>query len=62
MSPLCKAEVESLIHLFALCLMAKALWFNSQWGVKSDALGFFSTLELIQFLFSPTFLGSLSLD
>ena len=55
--PLCKAEVESSIHLFALCLVAKALWFNSQWGVKSDALGFFSNLELIQFLFSPPFLG-----
>ena len=54
--PLCKTEVESSIHLFALCLVAKALWFNSNWGVRSDALGFSSTLELIHFLFSPPFL------
>ena len=60
--PLCKAEVESSIHLFTLCLVAKAFWFNSQWEVRSDALGFSSALELIQFLFYPTFLGSLSLD
>ena len=60
--PLCKAEVESSIHFFALCPVAKAFWFNSQWGVRSDALGFSSTLDLIHFLFSPSFLGSLNLD
>ena len=30
--------------------------------MRSDALGFSSALELIQFLFYPPFLGSLSLD
>ena len=30
--PLCKLEIESSIHLFVLCLVAKAIWFNSQQG------------------------------
>ena len=65
--PLCKAKVKSSIHLFALCPVAKVFWFNSQWGVRSNALGFSSTLELIQFLPPPLppprlFLGRLNLD
>ena len=60
--PLCKLEIESLIHLFVLCLVAKAIWFNSQQGVMTEALWFSSALELIQLFSSPPFVDCLSLD
>ncbi|KAK9986266.1 hypothetical protein SO802_031217 [Lithocarpus litseifolius] len=52
---LCNLFDESSFHIFALCPIAKSLWFRSQWGVKTDSLGFASIHDFINFLFSPSF-------
>ena len=49
--PSCKLKVESSIHLFALCPVARPVWFNSKWRLKMDSFGFSLTMDLIQFLF-----------
>ena len=53
--PLCNLFDESPLHIFALCPIAKSLWFHSQWGVRTDSLGLASIHDLINFLFSPPF-------
>ncbi|KAK9988528.1 hypothetical protein SO802_028767 [Lithocarpus litseifolius] len=53
--PLCNLSDESSLHIFALCPIAKSLWFRSQWGVKTDLLGLSSIQDFINFLFSPPF-------
>lgn len=52
---LCKADVESCLHLFALCTFIKAIWYNSQWGLTMDNMGLTSPPHLIQLLISPPF-------
>ena len=32
--PLYRLEIETSLHLFALCLVAKAVWFSSEWGLR----------------------------
>ncbi|XP_075640398.1 uncharacterized protein LOC142612167 [Castanea sativa] len=36
---LCNTGQESTIHLFINCPLARALWFNSQWGIRIDNWG-----------------------
>ena len=52
---LCKADVESCLHLFALCTFIKAIWYNSQWGPTMDNMGLTSPPHLIRLLISPPF-------
>lgn len=56
--PLCNSETESIVHLFALCPVAKAIWFNSQWGLRTEFLSIASTSDFIQFLFAPPFIDN----
>ena len=58
--PLCRLETETSLHLFALCLVAKALWFSSKWGLRMDSFGFSSEVDFIQFLYSSPFTNQLS--
>ena len=58
--PLCNLSDESSLHLFALCPIAKSLWFRSQWGGSTDSLGLASIHDLINFLFSPPFAEELT--
>ena len=58
--PFCNLSDESSLHLFALCPIAKSLWFCSQWGVRTNSLGLASIHELINFLFSPPFAEELT--
>ena len=51
--PLYKMETETSLHLFALCPVAKAVWFNSKWGLRMDSFGFSSEVDFILFLCSP---------
>ena len=51
--PLCKMETETSLHLFALCPVAKPVWFNSKWGLKMDSFGFSFEVDFILFLCSP---------
>ena len=58
--PLCNLSDETPLHIFALCPIAKSLWFPSQWGVRTDSLGLASIHDLINFLFSPPFAKELT--
>ena len=57
--PFCKMETETSLHLFALCPVAKAVWFDSKWGLRMDSFGFSSEVDFILFLVLPLFQTSL---
>ena len=57
--PLYKLETETSLHLFALCPVAKAVWFNSKWGLRMDSFGFSSEVDFILFCVPPLFQTSL---
>ena len=48
-----KMETETSLHLFALCPVAKAVWFNSKWGLRMDSFGFSSEVDFILFCVPP---------
>ena len=53
--PLYKLETETSLHLFDLCPVAKAVWFNSKWGLRMDSFGFSSEVDFILFCVPPLF-------
>jgi len=58
--PLCSSTNESSLHLFTVCTIAKAIWFQSQWGLRMEAIVFESTSDFIYFLISPPFVDNLN--
>ena len=48
---LCNLELESAPHLFLKCPIARAIWFATCWGFKSDQLG--STIDIIKCILEP---------
>ena len=46
-------EEETSLHLFVMCPLTKAIWFNSHQGFKFDGLGLSSSSQFIQTLISP---------
>ena len=58
--PLYRLETKTSLHLFALCPIAKVVWFSSKWGLRMDSFGFSSEVDFIQFLCSPLFTNQLS--
>nr|POE63825.1 putative ribonuclease h protein [Quercus suber] len=48
---LCNIEVESAPHLFLRCPIARAIWFATCWGFKSDQLGY--TNDIIKCILDP---------
>ena len=59
-SPLCSSTNESSLHLFTVCTIAKAIWFQSQWGLRMEAIVFKSTSDFICFLISPPLADNLN--
>ncbi|XP_030974728.1 uncharacterized protein LOC115994650 [Quercus lobata] len=57
---LCGLTTESSLHLFTICAIAKAVWFQSQWGLRMEEIGFESTSDFIGFLISPPFVDNLN--
>ena len=47
---LCGLESESVIHLFSLCPVTKAIWFGSKWGLSPQ---FFQHLPAGRILLNP---------
>ncbi|XP_050255022.1 uncharacterized protein LOC126700899 [Quercus robur] len=58
--PLCSLTDESSLHLFTVCTIAKAIWFQSQWGLRMEAIVFKSTSNFICLLISPPFVDNLN--
>uniref|UniRef100_A0A2N9ET81 Reverse transcriptase domain-containing protein n=2 Tax=Fagus sylvatica TaxID=28930 RepID=A0A2N9ET81_FAGSY len=52
--PLCKNDQESVVHIFLHCPIAKALWFGSQWGIRSEFLPISDASKLIEFILKPS--------
>lgn len=52
--PICGHQLETLIHLLWTCPLARALWFNSAWGIKTDSFQLDSPIQLIKNLISPS--------
>ncbi|XP_075650115.1 uncharacterized protein LOC142620668 [Castanea sativa] len=58
--PLCCSTDESTLHLFTVCTIAKAIWFQSKWGLRMEAFEFGSPSEFVCFLISPPFVDNLN--
>jgi hypothetical protein len=57
---LCDLLLETSLHIFWECSLAKALWYDSKWGIRIDSFPLVNPLSLIAFILSqPT---SLRLD
>jgi hypothetical protein len=52
--------LETSLHIFWECSLARALWFDSEWGIRTDFFPLANPLDLIAFLLSP--LARLGLD
>ncbi|KAF3973883.1 hypothetical protein CMV_002734 [Castanea mollissima] len=51
--PLCKDDEESSLHLFISCPFARAVRFNSQWGLRLENLNLNSPSHLIGVFLNP---------
>ena len=51
--PLCKDAEESSLHLFISCPFTRAMWFNSQWGLRLENLNLNSPSHLIGVFLNP---------
>uniref|UniRef100_A0A803P5V7 Reverse transcriptase domain-containing protein n=1 Tax=Cannabis sativa TaxID=3483 RepID=A0A803P5V7_CANSA len=36
--PLCDQQIETTMHLFWKCNLAKAIWFNTRWGIRTECV------------------------
>ena len=55
---LCGENIENCCHLFFKCNVAKALWFASYDGLRSDSIPISTNKDIVQFIVSPnSFLG-----
>ena len=51
-------NIENCCHLFFKCNVAKALWFASYDGLRSDSIPISTNKDIVQFIVSPnSFLG-----
>ncbi|XP_030479361.1 uncharacterized protein LOC115696608 [Cannabis sativa] len=46
--PLCNDEEETSIHLFWQCSFAKAIWYGSLWGIRTDSIQFPDWMDWFQ--------------
>ena len=51
--PICKDAEESSLHHFISCLFTRAVWFNSQWGLRLENLNLNSPSHLIGVFLNP---------
>ena len=50
---LCGNEAESIYHLFFTCPIARAVWFESCWGFKTDSQNVQSSGDIIKLILAP---------
>ncbi|KAF4368664.1 hypothetical protein F8388_003365 [Cannabis sativa] len=53
-------NVDSWLHLFCHCPLAKATWFGSQWAIRGENLNFSCPRDFVLWLLDPSFLGGAS--
>ncbi|KAF4370788.1 hypothetical protein G4B88_030508 [Cannabis sativa] len=53
MCAICDEQEDSAVHLFCHCPLAKSLWLASPWGVRSEELNLYSSLQLLKWLLEP---------
>ena len=49
---LCEQAPKTSLHLFWDCALARALWFGSEWNIKTDIFPLASLVDLIELLLS----------
>ena len=55
---LCGGNIENCCHLFFKCNVARALWFASCDGLRSDSIPISTNKDIVKFIVSPnSFLG-----
>lgn len=51
--PLCHSEVETIFHLFCMCLVSRATWFGTCWGIHLDVLVVSDYVDLAKLVIDP---------
>ena len=49
---LCEQAPKTSLHLFWDCALARALWFGSEWNIKTDIFPLANLVDLIELLLS----------
>ena len=55
--PLCKDVSKNERHLFFDCPLARAIWFDVSWSMRSDAIQVANSQEILNWVLDPPFSG-----
>ena len=50
---LCNEALESTVHIFWECPLARAMWFGSVWGIRTDCIIINNASQLVELIITP---------